>query len=94
MKGFFMTDDEFDSHALIFFKEYKDVSDRGFEMNFESSALDYVKGNDDFREKDVVEAGCLVSSLQRNEYIDYIERKKDGRYHKITDKGIEYLNAE
>jgi len=82
---------DFNKHSLIFFKDYKGANPN-FEYEFMQSALDYVKSNRDFKYKDDVEAGVLISSLEEFEYIKFQRKDKNKRLHKITEKGIDFLS--
>ena len=82
---------DFNKHSLIFFRNYKDANPN-FEYEFMQSALDYVRSNRDFKYKDDVEAGVLISNLEELEYIEFQKKDKNKRLHKITEKGIAFLS--
>jgi hypothetical protein len=74
-------------HARLFFLEFKDPR---FDLSMiESKSLLYVKKNDDFKYKDIVNSSILIDLL-RDEY-KFIEINEKDIYYKITKKGKEYL---
>lgn len=88
----FMDDQDYENEALKFFTTYS--PDKIYDMHnwvYEDDALEYVKSNGDFIERDVVDAGCLVSILERNGYLKFESRDQYGRHLSLTKKGKEFL---
>ena len=83
---------DFDEHAKIFFTKYKDSPETYTQHNFVTDALIYAKAQDDFIDKDRLVADVLVSSLEKEGFLQYVGKFYDIRHHKITQKGIEFLS--
>lgn len=61
------------------------------ETDFESSALNYIKRESEFRYKEKVEGDTLVMILENQGFLKFTNRINNIRYHLITEKGIEFL---
>ncbi|ADV48764.1 hypothetical protein Celal_1452 [Cellulophaga algicola DSM 14237] len=82
-----ISSEELRKHAKLFFLEFKDPR---FNLStIESKALLYVKKNDDFKYKDVVNSSILIDLLS-NDY-GYIEKDKNNVHYILTQKGLDYL---
>lgn len=84
-------DDKYKKYGIIFFEGYAEMADSDYEYGMEASALAYVKGNNDFKYQDHVDAGCLIRELEKLKYVRFVQKDSSGRKHIITDKGKEYL---
>ena len=83
-----ITSEKLNYHALEFLKKYKGKSNKA--KNFEYDALNYVKKEEDFIRKDVVNGDTLVMILEDLNFLKYVKNTK--RFHIITSKGLEFLN--
>jgi len=84
--------DKYEKHAVPFFiKTYRNniINDI---VTVEIDALEYVKKEKDFREKDDVDAGVLTDVLEKRNFIKFTERKNDIRFFKITIEGINAIH--
>jgi hypothetical protein len=85
------TDEEFKKEALFFLNEKWEYFSLNAQFDIESLALEYVRNSQEFKYKDVVEAGALVICLVQAGYIEYIKKEQNIRYHILTQKGIEFI---
>ncbi|WP_412464402.1 hypothetical protein [Flavobacterium mekongense] len=85
------TDEEFASEAMIFFNEEAKYLSFEHSFDIETDALSYVRKSSKFKYKDHVEAGVLVNCLVKFGYIEFDKKVGDVRYHRLTEKGIEYI---
>lgn len=86
------TDDEFAEEAMVFFNKHGKYLSAEYSFDIETDAYDYVRKSSNFKYKDHVEAGVLVNFLVEFGYIEFDKRINDVRYHKLTEKGIEFIN--
>ena len=85
------TDEEFKEEASVFWnKNYKYLNEN-YPFDITSMAYDYVRNNKDFKYKDHVEAGVLVTCLVDYGYIEFTKRENDVRYHSLTEKGLNFI---
>jgi hypothetical protein len=84
---------DFKRHALIFFEKYKNRSiNNNPENDFEYDSFNYVRKENDFTNKDKLNADTLVMVLEDLGYLKYTKKHNEKRNHIITEKGFYFLS--
>ena len=86
-----MTDSEYKEKAIKFItNELKYHSNSGL-YDFERSALEFVRKDNDFKYKDHVDAGVVIQMLVEEGYLKFEKRERDTRFHSLTQKGLAFI---
>jgi DNA-binding PadR family transcriptional regulator len=83
----------YQKHAILFFNTIV-VDYTKDDTYLYSEAEKYIKNESDFRHKDSLETGTLLSVLKDKGFVKFLgyTLRHTGRYS-ITDNGVEYLNS-
>lgn len=85
------TDQEFRTESVAFLnKEWENLNEN-FPFDFNSLALKYVKNSRDFKYKDDVEAGILVTCREEFGYLEFTEKKNNISLYSLTEKGKKFI---
>ncbi|KAA2223039.1 hypothetical protein [Chryseobacterium sediminis] len=91
-----MTNIDYEKHAEIFFKKIDVESANCNETNLYDSACEYIAKESDFKEKDPVEVGSLLSVLQDKGLIQFkgtikFPNQSGILKYLVTEKGEHYI---
>lgn len=85
------TDEEFKEEALVFWSKNWKYLNEDYPFDIESMTYEYVRNNKDFKYKDHVEAGVLVTCLVDYGYIEFTKKENNISYHSLTEKGLNFI---